>query len=135
MEENQKAGTAKSYIPNIIMQALSVNQKPFPWLKAFCAGVAAALPVIIGLLIGNLEFGLLAGMGGFTYLYVFNIPFAQRAKKLFMVILGMCLVTVLGTLAAPYPLAIAILMGMIGASVIFIFGALRITGPSAIFLS
>lgn len=89
MEENPKAAAAKSYIPTIIKQALSVNQKPFPWLKAFCAGVAAALPVIIGLLFGNLEYGLLAGMGGFTYLYVFNIPYAQRAKKLFWVILGM----------------------------------------------
>jgi uncharacterized membrane protein YccC len=117
----------------IIKQALIVNRKPFPWVKAFCAGVAAALPVIIGLLFGNLEYGLLAGMGGFTYLYTFNIPYAQRAKKLFFVVLGMTLVSALGTLAAPYPLAIAILMGIIGATVLFIFGALRIIGPSAIF--
>src|SRR3954465_12233347 len=118
---------------SIIKQAMAGNRNPFPWFKAFCAGVAAALPVIIGLLFGNLEYGLLAGMGGFTYLYVFNIPYAQRAKKLVFVILGMCLVSVLGTLSAPYPLAIAILMGIIGAAAIFIFGALRITGPSAIF--
>ncbi len=117
----------------IFKQAMSVNQKPFPWIKAFCAGLAAALPVMIGLLFGNLAYGLLAGMGGFTYLYVFNIPYAQRAKKLVAVVLGMTLVTVLGTLAAPYPLAIAVLMGIIGAAVLFIFGALRITGPSAIF--
>ena len=117
----------------IFKQAISVNQKPFPFLKAFCAGLAAALPVIIGLLFGNLEYGMLAGMGGFTYLYVFNIPYAQRAKKLFSVVLGMALVSLLGTLAAPHPLATALLMGVIGATVIFIFGALRITGPSAIF--
>jgi uncharacterized membrane protein YccC len=95
--------------------------------------LAAALPVIIGLLFGNLQDGLLAGMGGFTYLYVFNIPYAQLAKKLFFVVLGLTAVSALGTLAAPYPLATAILMGVIGASVIFIFGALRIIGPSAIF--
>ena len=110
-----------------------MNRKPFPWVKAFCAGLAAALPVIIGLLFGNLEYGLIAGMGGFTYLYVFNIPYAQRAKKLFFVVLGMTLVSTLGTLAAPYPLAVAILMGIIGATAIFIFGALKIKGPSAIF--
>ncbi|MEH7502800.1 FUSC family protein [Neobacillus drentensis] len=133
MGVNQKEGASNSKFLTIIKQSLSVNKKPFPWLKAFSAGVAAALPVILGLLFGNFEYGLLAGMGGFTYLYVFSIPYAQRAKKLFSVILGMCLVSVLGTLAAPYPLAIAILMGIIGAAVIFIFGALRITGPSAIF--
>src|SRR3954454_20265980 len=114
---------------SIIKQAMAVNRKPFPWFKAFCAGVAAALPVIIGLLLGNFEYGLIAGMGGFTYLYVFNVPYAQRAKKLLFVILGMTLVTALGTISAPYPLANSILMGIIGATVIFIFGALRIAGP------
>ncbi len=119
--------------PSIIKQALAVNGKPFPWFKAFCAGLAAALPVIIGLLLGNFEYGLIAGLGGLTYLYVFNVPYAQRAKKLFFVILGMTLVTALGTISAPYPLANSILMGIIGATVIFIFGALKISGPSAIF--
>ena len=119
--------------PSIIKQALAVNKRPFPWFKAFCAGVAAALPVMIGLLWGSLEYGLIAGLGSFTFLYAFNIPYAQRAKKLFSVVIGMTLVTTLGTLSAPHPLATAILIGMIGATVIFIFGALKITGPSAIF--
>ena len=133
MVENHKSGASSSKVLTIMKQAMAVNKKPFPWLKAFCAGVAAALPITIGLLFDNIEYGLLAGMGSFTYLYVFNIPYAQRAKKIFFVILGMCLVSVLGTFAAPYPLAIAILMGIIGATAIFIFGALRIKGPSAIF--
>ncbi|HVI21495.1 MAG TPA: FUSC family protein, partial [Bacillus sp. (in: firmicutes)] len=128
-----KSMATKAKAPSIIKQALAVNRKPFPWFKAFCAGVAAALPVIIGLLLGNLEYGLLAGMGGFTYLYVFNVPYAQRAKKLILVILGMTLITALGTLSAPYPLATALIMATIGAAVIFIFGALKIAGPSAIF--
>src|SRR3954454_19585353 len=132
-DNETKSMVTKAKAPSIIKQALAVNRKPFPWFKAFCAGVAAALPVIIGLLLGNLEYGLLAGMGGFTYLYVFNVPYAQRAKKLILVVLGMTLVTALGTLSAPYPLATALLMGMIGATVIFIFGSLRIAGPSAIF--
>src|SRR3954447_5809523 len=123
----------KSEASSILKQALAVNRKPFPWLKAFSAGLAASLPVIIGLLFGHLEYGLIAGLGGFTYLYVFNIPYAQRAKKLFFVVLGMTVVTVLGTITAPYPLAVAILMGVIGAAALFIFGALRIAGPSAIF--
>jgi hypothetical protein len=131
MREIPKSVSPKS--PSIIKQALTVNRKPFPWVKAFCAGLAASLPVMIGLLFGNLEYGLIAGMGGFTYLYVFNIPYAQRARKLFFVVLGMTLVSALGTLAAPYSLAVAILMGMIGAASIFIFGALKIKGPSAIF--
>lgn len=118
---------------SIIKQALQVNKKPFPWLKAFSAGVAAALPVIIGLAFGHLQYGLIAGLGGFAYLYVFNVPYAQRAKKIFSVVLALTLVTYLGTISAPYPLAVAILMGIIGATAIFVFGALKIAGPSAIF--
>lgn len=118
---------------SILKQALMVNRKPVPWGKAFSAGLAASLPVVIGLLFGHLDYGLIAGLGGFTYLYVFPIPYAQLAKKLFWVVIGLTLVTILGTLSAPYPLAVAILMGVIGATVLFIFGTLRIAGPSAIF--
>ena len=102
-------------------------------MKAFCAGLAAALPSLLEYCWGNLEYGLIAGMGDLPLLYVFNIPYAQRAKKLFFVVLGMTLVSTLGSLATPYPLAVAILMGIIGATAIFIFGALKIKGPSAIF--
>jgi hypothetical protein len=91
MRETNKSVSAKS--PSLFKQAMRVNRKPFPWVKAFSAGVAAALPVIIGLLFGNFEYGLIAGMGGFTYLYFFNIPYAQNAKKLFFVVLGMTLVS------------------------------------------
>lgn len=119
--------------PSIIKQALQLNKKPFPWLKAFSAGLAAALPVMLGLAFGNLQYGLIAGLGGFTYLYVFNIPYAQRAKKIFWVVLCLTIVTYLGTISAPFPLAVAILMGIIAAVAIFVFGALKITGPSAIF--
>lgn len=35
MRENEKT-------PSILKQAIQVNNKPFPWLKAFLAGVAAA---------------------------------------------------------------------------------------------
>ena len=38
---------------SIIEQALAVNKRSFPWLKAFSAGLAASLPILIGLLLGN----------------------------------------------------------------------------------
>lgn len=123
----------KGRLLSLIKEAIQVNKKPFPWLKALSAGLAASIPVLVGLLFDNFQYGLLAGLGGFSYLYVFNIPYAQRAKKIFAVVLGLTIVTYLGTLSAPYPLAIAILMGLIGAFVVFIFGALKIAGPSAIF--
>ena len=112
---------------------MSLTKIRYPWGKAFIAGIAAALPVFIGMLFGHLEYGLLSGIGAFTYLYVFDIPYVQRAKKIFWAMLGISFSVFLGTLLAPYPIAVAIAMGLIGATAIFIFGALKITGPSAIF--
>ncbi|RHW38416.1 FUSC family protein [Lysinibacillus yapensis] len=125
------ATTSKS--PSILRQALTVNKKPFPWLKAFLAGVAAGLPIAIGLLFGSLEYGLIAGLGGFTYLYVFPIPYAQLAKKLAYCVLGITACVFLGTVLAPHPVITAIMMGIIGATGIFIFGAFNLIGPSAVF--
>lgn len=120
--------------PSIFRQALTVNKKPFPWLKAILAGIAAGLPVFIGLLFGNLQYGLIAGLGGFTYLYVFPIPYAQLAKKLTSIIFVIPACVFLGTILAPHPIIVAIMMGLIGGITVFIFGAFRLIGPSAIFL-
>ncbi|BDH62018.1 putative membrane protein YvaC [Lysinibacillus sp. PLM2] len=120
-------------LPSIIKQALTVNKSPFPWLKAFLAGAAAGLPIFIGLLFDNLHYGLIAGLGGFTFLYVFPIPYAQLAKKLTWCVLAITACVFLGTLLAPHPIIVAIMMGLIGATAIFLFGAFRLAGPSALF--
>src|SRR4051795_9210844 len=100
-----------------IKQAFIVNKNPLPWRKAFTAGICASLPVLIGFLFGNLEYGLIAGMGGLTYLYVFNIPYAFRAKKLLFAVIGLSFVIGLGTLLAPYAFLSAIAVAIIGALV------------------
>lgn len=120
-------------VPVILMEAMIVNKKPFPWLKAFLAGIAAGFPVCIGLLLGNLQFGLIAGLGGFAFLYSFPIPYAQLAKKLTWVVLAITACVFLGTILAPYPIVTAIMMGVIGAIAVFIFGVFRYIGPSALF--
>ena len=130
---SKSASAGAASFSQTFKQAFVVKKNPFPWLKAFCAALSAALPVFIGLLLGSFEYGLTAGIGAFTFLYMFNQPFAQRAKKLFFVMIGLSLCMGLGTILAPYPTIAAIMMGIIGAIVIFIFGALNITGPSAVF--
>jgi len=116
-----------------VMQAFAIKKSPLPWEKAISAGICAGFPVLLGLLFGNIAYGLIAGIGSFTYLYTFNVPYAHRAKKLFFCLLGMTFSVGLGTLLAPFPFATAIAVGMIGMIGVFIFGAFQIPGPSAIF--
>lgn len=139
MNDKKQNQPAKSHyilagvLQGTFKQAFHLKKNPFPYVKAIKAGLASALPILIGLICGNLGYGLLASLGGFTYLYVFNQPYAERARRIFFVMLGITLSVVLGTLLAPYPLAAAIAMGIVAAIPIFVFGALKITGPSAIF--
>nr|WP_106779746.1 FUSC family protein [Lysinibacillus timonensis] len=119
---------------SIFIEAIKVNKKPFPVVKAFLAGLCAGIPILLfGLLFQNFQYGLIAGLGGFAYLYVFPIPYAQLAKKLTWVVLGLTSSVFLGTLLAPHPIITAIIMGVIGATAIFLFGVFRLIGPSAIF--
>ncbi|OCA90429.1 hypothetical protein A8F94_00620 [Bacillus sp. FJAT-27225] len=118
---------------NIIKGALTIKKTPFPWERGISAGICSGVPVLIGILLGNFQYGLFAGIGGFSYLYVWNEPYPQRAKKIFLVALGLAVSHGLGILTAPSPFVFAVILGLIGAVGTFIFGALRIPGPASIF--
>ncbi len=117
----------------IIKGAFTIKKTPFPWERAISAGICLSMPLFIGLLFGNVQYGLIAGIGGFSYLYVWNEPYAQRAKKIFFVALGISASMALGILTAPSPFLFAVILGLIGAVGTFIFGALKIPGPASIF--
>ena len=118
---------------SMIKQAFKLNKTPFPWEKAISAAICGGLPVLVGLLLNQIRFGLLGAIGGFTYLYVFNEPYAQRIKKIFFVAIGITLCVALGTFVAPYPSLIILIVGLIGAITTFIFGIFKIAGPAAVF--
>lgn len=118
---------------NITREALAVNNKSAPWGRAIGAAFSMAIPILVGLLMGELQVGLIAGLGGFTYLYAFKIPYALLSKQLLFVGLSIIFSAFLGSLIAPYPLAASIVIGLISFFMIFIFNALRFIGPSAMF--
>ncbi|MVX66068.1 FUSC family protein [Clostridium chromiireducens] len=118
---------------SIIKQAFKLNKNPFPWNKAISAALCGGFPLIVGILLNQLRFGLLGAIGGFTYLYVFNEPYAERVKKIFFIGIGITLSVGLGTLVAPYPALTILIVGLIGTIATFIFGILKIPGPAAVF--
>ena len=124
----------RSQFLKLAAQAFAINkQVPLPWTKALSAGVCSALPVLIGVLMGQVQYGLIAGLGGLAFLYMFNEPYALRSKKIFFAVLGLSFSAGLGTLLSQSPVLAALAVGSIGAIAVFIFGAYQFKGPSAIF--
>lgn len=117
----------------LLKDIFKIKNNPLPLLKAFFAGMVSSLPVFFGILFGNFQYGLIAGIGGFAYLYVFNEPYVQRAKKILMVAIGLSVSMGLGILFAPHPILFPVVMGIIGAVITYIFGTLKLPGPAAIF--
>ena len=85
----KKNTSSNSNLLTVLEDAFTIKKTPFPWERAICAGICSAVPVLIGLLFGNFQYGLIAGIGGFSYLYVWNEPYPERAKKIFFVALGL----------------------------------------------
>ncbi|HWO52792.1 MAG TPA: FUSC family protein [Paenibacillus cookii] len=122
-----------SLIHSIVRQALEIKKAPLPWGRAVGAGISLGLPSLIGLLAGRFDYGLLAGTGGFTYLYASNEPYFIRSRKLAFVMLGIAFSVFCGSLLSTYPVLSGFVMGLIGAVVTFVFGALKFKGPAALF--
>ncbi len=134
MKEKSKDREDLKYTSDLILKQLFEFRKgPTPWTKAFFAGLCASLPLLAGILMGDFGMGLLGGIGGFTYLYVFNETYAVRAKKIILVALTISFLVGLGTVAAPYTWLVILILGIIGFTATFIFGVFRIPGPAAIF--
>lgn len=123
----------KEKVWDILKEAVAVNNRAFPWERAIGAGISMAFPIFVGIWLNQLQYGLIAGLGGFTYLYAFRLPYAHLSKRLFFVAISIVIASLLGSLLAPYPLAVILVMGLISAIMLFIFNALKFIGPSSIF--
>ncbi|MWV46399.1 FUSC family protein [Paenibacillus sp. HJL G12] len=116
-----------------VRDAFRVRPLPLQWFRGIGSAVSAGIPVLIGALTGHMDYGLCASIGGFTFLYVSNETYRQRAIKLLLVALGMAVSFGLGSLTGTIPWLMVLLFGLIGAAAVFCFGAFQVTGPSAMF--
>ena len=119
---------------SIMKQLFRLNKRPASMEKVIFAGISGGLPILLGILLGNIRLGLIASIGGFTYLYVFNEPYARRAKKILFAGLGVTSCVGLGLVLRPYPMISILIIGLIGFFVTFVFGVLKMLGPGTIFL-
>ncbi|ASK63381.1 hypothetical protein CFK37_15055 [Virgibacillus phasianinus] len=116
-----------------IKQVLRMNNVSMPWKRALGSALATSIPVLLGVLFDQLIYGVTASLGAFTYLYTSNESYKQRAKKIAVIAIAIALSMVMGTILAPYIIALSIVIGLIGITAFYVLHALRIVGPGAIF--
>ena len=56
-----------------------------PWQLPFAAALASGQPLAVGAWFGHVQYGVLSSLGGLVFLYIANLPLAQR-----MVVLMVC---------------------------------------------
>ncbi|MCY8720903.1 FUSC family protein [Bacillus sp. S10C12M] len=130
---NKTAENKQRTMPSIVKDAFRIRANPFPWKKAIGSGIASGFPVLIGALAGHTDYGLIASIGGFVYLYAGGESYKKRALKLLLVSIGIALSFGLGTLLSGVFWMMAAVLGLIGAAAMFIFSALGIQGPAPMF--
>ncbi|RHW32341.1 hypothetical protein [Oceanobacillus profundus] len=60
-KRNKHTAFMDSTFIKTLIQAFEIKRTPLPWNKAILAGVSAAFPAGIGLMLGDLQSGLAAG--------------------------------------------------------------------------
>ncbi len=113
--------------------AFRIQPVRYPWPKDLLAAVSVGVPLLGGALIGRLDYGLLASMGGFISLYVHNEPYAKRVRKLAIILIGLAVALGLGSVLAVSPWTMALALGGVSFGSTFLAGAWRVPPPSGYF--
>lgn len=126
---------AKHYFPkkSSYKDVFRIKAVPLNWFRGVGSALSVGIPYLIGYLLGDLSIGIMASIGGFTFLYVSNETYARRAVRLFWVALGLTASFMLGALCSYNTVVMVGMFGIIGGLAIFLLGLFRMTGPGGMF--
>lgn len=85
-------------------QLVTVNPSDRPWQKPFAAALASGLPLLIGALLGRMDFGLVSALGGMVFLYTPRTPLYHRMLTVMTCAFAMIACYTLGLMSHFVPL-------------------------------
>ncbi|MFK0524249.1 FUSC family protein [Paenibacillus illinoisensis] len=115
-------------------EAFRIKPIPLNWFRGIGSAISVGIPSLIGFLIGDPALGILASVGGFTFLYVSNEPYSQRAVRLFWIALGLTASFALGALSSYNDVLMVLMFGVIGFISTLLFKLFEIVGPGGLFI-
>ncbi|MBI5975638.1 FUSC family protein [Staphylococcus sp. H16/1A] len=96
-------------------------------------GILMFIPLLYGLIFHDFPNALLATIGTFAHIYVFNGTFTSRMRSVTFATLGLMLAMMLGTLTMTSPLLFGIFLLIFAVVPYYVFNTLNIPGPSSTF--
>lgn len=99
-----KRAEAKRLLQAQWRHLVTINPSDRPWQKPFAAALASGLPLLIGALLGRMDYGLVASLGGMTFLYTPRTPLYHRMLTVMSCAFAMIACYTLGLLSHFVPL-------------------------------
>lgn len=115
-------------------EAFRIKPLPLNWFRGIGSAISVGIPSLIGFLIRDPALGILASVGGFTFLYVSNEPYSQRAVRLFWIALGLTASFAFGALSSYNDVLMVLMFGVIGFISTLLFKLFEIVGPGGLFI-
>lgn len=117
-----------------IQDLIKVNRSPRPLLMSFTAGLAAGLPLFVGAYFGHLDYGVVSGLGGMTFLYLQTTPLTHRMITLLCVAACISGSFMFGLAAHHYPALTVLLITLLVWLVTILVRFLRLPLPGNFFM-
>ena len=104
-----------------------------PWQMPLGAGLAAGVPLLVGAWFNRLDYGLIASLGGQTFLYTTNTPLPQRMVTLMVCAFGMTASFALALMGSFHPLATIATLTFLTILVTMVCRFYRLPPPGSLF--
>lgn len=133
MNNSQKQPGQRQWLRKEIKTLLSLNTPGRPWHIALIATIAMAIPILVGIFIGQTANAILSCIGTLVILYIPRTHIAHRLLTLAVISLGLVMCFALGLSAGFNPYASALVLGLTAIVADFICRYYAIPAPGNFF--
>ncbi|MDO5653323.1 MAG: FUSC family protein [Brachymonas sp.] len=104
-----------------------------PWQMPVAAALAAGLPLLVGAWFDRMDYGLIASLGGQTFLYTSNTHVPQRMVTLMVCAFGMAACFALALIGSFHPASTIVVLTVLSTLVTMVCRFYRLQPPGSLF--
>ena len=114
-------------------QMLTLQASDRAWQMPLAAALATGLPLLVGVMVGHLHYGLVASIGGLVFLHLPSTPMSHRMVSLMASSFGMIACYTLGAMTHLYPISLIPVISFIALLVTMVIRFYKMGPPGSLF--